>query len=43
MLEIPSGMHRIKVRLDGAAWIVPAGATLVEDDFGGKVGLFAVP
>jgi hypothetical protein len=43
VLEIPSGMHRIEVRLDAAAWIAPTGTTRVEDDFGGAVGLFAVP
>ena len=43
VLEVPSGIHRIEVRLDGAAWIVPAGIIQVEDDFGGKVGVFAVP
>jgi hypothetical protein len=43
VLEIPHGMHRVEVRLDGAGWIVPTGTTRVEDDFGGEVGLFAVP
>lgn len=43
VLEIPSGMHRIEVRLDGGGWIVPAGTTPVEDDFGGEIGVFAVP
>jgi hypothetical protein len=43
VLKVPSGMHRIEVRLDGAGWIVPSGITRVQDDFGGEVGLFAVP
>ncbi|HVH10612.1 MAG TPA: glycogen-binding domain-containing protein [Gemmatimonadales bacterium] len=43
MLEIPSGLHRINVRLDGGAWFVPAGVTRSVDDFGSEVGIFAVP
>jgi hypothetical protein len=43
VLPITSGVHRIDVRIDGAAWIVPAGATRAPDDYGGDVGIFVVP
>jgi hypothetical protein len=43
VLPIASGVHRIGVRIDGAAWIVPAGATRAPDDYGGDVGIFVVP
>ena len=43
VLPITSGVHRIDVRIDGAAWIVPAGTTRAPDDYGGEVGIFVVP
>ncbi|HEY3279945.1 MAG TPA: glycogen-binding domain-containing protein [Gemmatimonadales bacterium] len=43
VVRIPSGIHRIAVRIDGGAWIVPAGSRRAEDDFGGEVGIFVVP
>ena len=43
VLPITSGVHRIDVRIDGAAWIVPAGTTRAPDDYGGDVGIFVVP
>jgi hypothetical protein len=42
-LPIASGVHRVNVRIDGGAWIVPAGVTRLIDDFDGEVGIFAVP
>jgi len=42
-LPVPSGVHRIDVRIDGGAWIVPAGTTRAPDDYGGDVGIFVVP
>ena len=42
-LVIPAGVHRMNVRIDGAAWGVPPGVTSVEDEFSGVVGIFAVP
>ena len=43
VLPIPSGLHRLNARIDGAAWIVPAGLTRTADDFGDEVGIIAVP
>ena len=42
-LPIPSGLHRLNVRIDGGAWIVPAGLSRTADDFGDEVGIMAVP
>ena len=42
-LPVPSGVHRLDVRIDGGAWIVPAGTTRAPDDYGGDVGIFVVP
>jgi hypothetical protein len=35
-LRIPPGQYRYAFRVDGSAWQVPEGATVVDDDFGGK-------
>ena len=43
VLLIPSGLHRLNVRIDGGAWIVPAGMTRAADDYGDEVGIMAVP
>jgi hypothetical protein len=43
VLRIPSGAHRINVRVDGGEWTAPAGTTRVADEFGGEVGIVAVP
>jgi hypothetical protein len=43
VLPITSGLHRLNVRIDGRAWIVPAGLTRAADDFGDEVGILAVP
>jgi len=43
ILPIPSGVHRVNVRIDGAGWLVPAGTTRSSDDFGGEVGIVSVP
>ena len=40
---VPSGPHRIAVRVDGGAWLAPANLPAVEDDLGGRVGLLTVP
>ena len=42
-MRISRGLHRINVRIDAGAWRVPAGTTRVNDDYGGDVGVFAVP
>jgi hypothetical protein len=43
VLPIPSGLHRLNVRIDGGQWIVPAGLSRAADDFGDEVGIMAVP
>ncbi len=43
VLKIPSGVHRVDVRVDGGNWLVPAGTTRAADDFGGEAGIFVVP
>lgn len=43
VVRIPSGIHRIAVRIDRGPWTAPAGARRVADDFGGEVGIFVVP
>jgi hypothetical protein len=41
--SIPSGAHRVLVRVDGGPWIVPANLPAAEDDFGGRVGIITIP
>jgi len=43
VLRIPSGVHRVNVRIDGGSWTAPAGTARAEDEFGGEVGIVAVP
>ena len=43
VLQIASGLHRVNVRIDGAAWIAPAGITRAADEYGSEVGILAVP
>jgi len=43
VLHIPSGVHRVNVRIDGGKWIAPVGTARAEDEFGGDVGIVAVP
>jgi len=43
VLHIPSGVHRVNVRIDGGRWTAPAGTARAEDEFGGEVGIVAVP
>ena len=42
-LTLPSGMHRIAVRINGGMWRAPLGLAPVEDDFGTRAGLVVVP
>ncbi len=41
--RIPSGLHRLGVRIDGGAWRAPVGARREVDDFDGEVGIVVVP
>ena len=43
VVRIPSGIHRIAVRVDGGAWTAPAGTRRVVDDYDGEVGILVVP
>ena len=43
VLRVASGMHRLNVRVDGGRWLAPAGTTHAADEFGGQVGMVAVP
>ena len=41
---IPPGAHRLAIRIDGGAWIVPANLPRVEDELGGAaVGIITIP
>ena len=41
--SIPSGAHRVLVRVDGGPWTVPTNLPAASDDFGGTVGIVTVP
>jgi len=41
--DVPPGLHRIAVRINGGEWTAPPGLPRVTDDFGGVVGLITVP
>jgi hypothetical protein len=40
---LPSGTHRVAVRVNGGEWRAPRGLAVVDDDFGGKAGLIVIP
>lgn len=40
---LPTGTHEVTVRVDGGAWVVPPGFSVVTDEFGGRVGRVVVP
>jgi hypothetical protein len=40
---IPPGPHRVAIRVDGGAWIVPANLPRIDDDLAGPVGIITVP
>lgn len=42
-LPLSRGTYRFNVRIDGGAWIVPAGVSGLTDEFGGAVGVLRVP
>ena len=42
-LPVSTGSHRLAVRIDGGAWVVPPNLPRVADEFGGEVGLLTVP
>ncbi len=40
---VPSGAHRVLLRINRGPWIVPANLPSTADDFGGTVGILTVP
>ena len=42
-VQLPSGTHRVAVRVNGGEWMAPAGLARVKDDLGGSAGLVVVP
>lgn len=43
VLTLPSGTHKVAVRINGGAWRAPRGLVSVDDEFGGQAGLVVVP
>ena len=41
-VAITPGTHQVNIRVDGERWIAPPGATVVDDDFAGVVGVIVV-
>lgn len=41
--SLPSGTHRVALRVSGARWRAPRGLAVVDDDFGGQAGLIVIP
>jgi hypothetical protein len=41
-LPIAPGTHQINVRINGERWVAPPGATVIDDDFAGVVGVIVV-
>ena len=41
--RLPSGLHRLAIRIDGADWTAPANLPRADDGLGGVVGLITVP
>lgn len=42
-LAMPSGTHRIAIRVNDGAWSAPRGTVAVRDEFGGTAGILIVP
>ena len=42
-MHIAPGAHRVNIRVDGGEWSAPPGASTVQDEFNGVVGLVVVP
>ncbi len=42
-LVLPSGTHRVALRVNGGSWQPPAGMARVDDELGGAAGLVVVP
>jgi 1,4-alpha-glucan branching enzyme len=42
-LELPPGVHRVNIRVDGGPWVAPGGTRVERTEFGGSVGILVVP
>lgn len=42
-LTLPSGSHRVAIRVNGGEWRAPRGLVSAADDFGGAAGLVVIP
>ena len=42
-IALAPGTHRVMLRLDDGEWLPPGNLPVVDDDFGGRVGLLVVP
>jgi hypothetical protein len=42
-IALAPGTHRVMLRIDDGEWSPPANLPVVDDDFGGRVGLLVVP
>jgi 1,4-alpha-glucan branching enzyme len=42
-IPLGAGTHRVMVRIDDGEWSAPGNLPVVDDDFGGRVGLLVVP
>jgi hypothetical protein len=42
-IPLAAGTHRVMVRIDDGEWTPPGNLPVVDDDFGGRVGLIVVP
>jgi hypothetical protein len=42
LLPVASGAHRVNVRVDRGAWIVPRGTRVERNEYGGEVGVLVV-
>ena len=42
-MPIAPGAHRVNIRVDGGEWGAPPGASTVQDEFNGVVGLVVIP
>ncbi len=38
-IPVPTGVHRVLVRVDGAAWQPPPGLPVADDEYQGQVGV----
>lgn len=42
-LDLPAGVYRFNLVVDGEEWIVPADVSWVDDGYGGRTGILIVP